>query len=131
MNPRELKIQGLIDGYLRMNSSGNDFDTTDHLDEDKLTAFVEGNLTGREAKPITNHLVGCSFCRNITAELIKLDLTFAKDIPSVLVAKNEPTRVAEVLNGILSRIFGTNDGAVFAHHESDDDKAEEGKTEEE
>lgn len=133
MNPKELKMQGLLDAYLRINSSGNNFDTIDHLDEDTLTAFVEGKLTEQEAKPTTSHLVGCSFCRKITAELIKLDLAFAEDTQPVLVGQNEQTKVSEVLNRILSRIFGTNDGAVFAHHESDEDEAEEeeGKTEEE
>lgn len=120
MNPREIKIQGLIDGYLRSNPTSKALKKANHLDEDTLTAFVEGNLNEREAKPITNHLVGCSFCRNITSELVKLDLAFAEDEQPVMVTQGEPTKVSEVLNGILSKIFGTTDGAVFAHQESED-----------
>ncbi len=127
IDPNDLKIQGLIDGYLRVNSVNKDFERSTHLDEDTLTAFVEGNLTEPEAKPITSHLVSCSFCRNITAELIKLDIAFAFDTQSVTVAKSEPTKVSEVLNGILSRIFGTSDGAVFAHQETEEDEKNDEK----
>lgn len=132
MNPREIQIQGLLDSHLRKNSSTNDFEHSNHLDDDTLTAYVEGNLTEREAQPITTHLVGCSFCRHITAELIKLDLAFAEETQPVMLAENEPTKVSEVLGGILSRIFGTSDGAVFAHQESEEEeKKTDEKTEEE
>ena len=132
MNPKEIKIQGLLDGYLKKNSSSNNLEKTNHLDEDTLTAFVEGTLNEREAKPITNHLVGCSFCRHITTELVKLDLAFAEEAQPIVVAEAEPTKVSEVLNGILSRIFGTSDGAVFAHQESEEeDSKDNGKLEEE
>ena len=32
-----------------------------------------------------------------------------------------PSKISEVLSSILSRIFGTNDGAVFAHQENEED----------
>lgn len=132
MNPKEIKIQGLLDGYLKKTSSNNDLEKTNHLDEDTLTAFVEGALNEHEAKPITNHLVGCSFCRHITTELVRLDLAFAEEAQPIVAAEAEPTKVSEVLNGILSRIFGTSDGAVFAHQESEDeDSDEKGKSEDE
>jgi hypothetical protein len=124
-NPRELKIQGLLDSYLRKNSKNNGFEQKDHLDEDTVTAFIEGNLAEREAKPLTTHLVGCAFCRHITAEMIKLDLVFAEEAAATAGPKSEPTKVSEVLNGILSRIFGTTDGAVFAHQESEEDDTNE------
>lgn len=130
MNPREIKIQGLLDSYLRNTPLGNGFEEKDHLDEDTVTAFVEGNLSEREAKPVTSHLVGCSYCRHITAEMIKLDLAFAEDTRTPEVSNAEPARVSEVLNGILSRIFGTSDGAVFAHEEKEDEEAKEEDEEE-
>ncbi len=120
INPIDLKIQGLLDRYLRVRSIGNGFETEQtHLDEDSLSAFVEGNLTYREAQPVVNHLVGCSFCRDITAELVRLDLAFAEQSQPVAAVESHPTKVSEVLSGILSRIFGTSDGAVFAHHEEE------------
>lgn len=126
INPIDLKIQGLLERYLRVRSANNDFETGQiHLDDDSLTAFVEGNLTYREAQPVVNHLVGCSFCRDITAELVRLDLAFAEQSQPSAAVESHPTKVSEVLSGILSRIFGTNDGAVFAHHEEDLKEEEE------
>lgn len=130
INPTDLKIQGLLDRYLRVRSANSNFENGQtHLDEDSLAAFVEGNLTWREAQPVVNHLVGCSFCRNITAELVRLDLAFAENTQPVALTESQPTKVSEVLSGILSRIFGTSDGAVFAHHEEDskEDSKEENK----
>ena len=124
MDSKEIKIQGLLDGYLKKSSSINNLEKADHLDEDTLTAFVEGTLNEREAKPITNHLVGCSFCRHITTELVKLDLVFAEEAQPIVVSEAEPTKGSAVLNGILSRIFGTSDGAVFAHQESEEETSE-------
>src|SRR5687768_3364733 len=128
INPTDLKIQGLLDRYLRVRSANSGFENGQtHLDEDSLAAFVEGNITRREAQPMVNHMIDCSFCRNITAELVRLDLAFAENTQPVAALESQPTKVSEVLSGILSRIFGTSDGAVFAHHEEDskEEKAEE------
>lgn len=129
INTLDIKIQGLLDRYLQLRSANNGFETEQaHLDEDSLSAFVEGNISEREVQPVVSHLVDCSFCRHVTAELVRLDFAFAEEeIPSVA-AESQPTKVSEVLNGILSRIFGTSDNAVFAHHEeeeTDKDKKEE------
>ncbi|CAN5703749.1 hypothetical protein BH20ACI4_BH20ACI4_32830 [soil metagenome] len=122
-NPLEIKIQGLLDRFLKVRSAENGtFITQEHLDQDTLAAFVEGNIKQREAKPIVTHLVDCSFCRNITTELVRLDLAFAGETEPVLVAEAQPTKIADVLSGILTRIFGSNEGAVFAHHEDEDSK---------
>ncbi len=125
MNPQEAKIQGLLGRYLTLRSSSKDALGAGeaHLDEDSLAAFVEGNLARREAMPIVSHLVDCSFCRHVTSELVRLDMAFAETAAPVKFAGDaEPSKVSEVLNGLLSRIFGTRDGAVFAHHETDEDE---------
>jgi hypothetical protein len=124
-NPLEIKIQGLLDRFLKVRSAERGIVTDQgHLDEDTLAAFVEGNVRDREAKPIVAHLIDCSFCRNITAELVKLDLAFAgeTELAPTPVAETQPTRIADVLGGILTRIFGANEGAVFAHHEDEEQK---------
>lgn len=124
LHSQEIKIQGLIDRYLKAKTANNNVSEAKHLDEDSLAAFVEGNLTQRESQPIVSHLVDCSFCRHITAELVRLDLAFAiEEIPLAAVQNEQPSKISEVLNGLLSRIFGTNDAAVFAHQE--DEKASE------
>lgn len=129
-NSEELRIQGLVDRYLNRQTGAHSLSTQDnHLDEDSLTAFVEGNLSQREAKPIVTHLVDCSFCRHVTAELVRLDLAFAAAPAYAVAEEKQPSKVSEVLSGILSRIFGSNDGAVFAHHE--EEKPEKSEKEEE
>jgi len=128
ITPQENKIQGLLDRYLRQQFAGSGFAlaSENHLDDDSLTAFVEGNLSSREARPIVAHLVDCSFCRHVTTELVRLDLAFAEtDAVEGRAEISEPSRVSEVLSGILSRIFGTNDGAVFAHQENDSEEDQE------
>ena len=124
-NSEELKIQGLLDRYLKFRSSTVNSEA--HLDEDSLNAFVEGNLSQRELSPIIKHLIDCSFCLNVTAELTKLEFAFADESSIVSAPAAEPTKVSDVLKGLLSRIFGTQDDAVFAHHEL----KEEQKTEKE
>ncbi|MBC7901427.1 MAG: hypothetical protein H7070_15395 [Saprospiraceae bacterium] len=127
LNAETLKIQGLIDRYLKGRPSDNNSAVRDlHLDEDSLAAFVEGNLNQREARPMISHLVDCSFCRHITAELVQLDLAFeGTNAVNPIVENHEPSKVSAVLSGLLSRIFGTSDGAVFAHNEKDEEKKEE------
>ena len=131
INPQEIKIQGLLDGFLNLWTTNNNLSNENeiwHLNEDLLAAFVEGNLNPQESKPIVSHLVDCSFCRQITAELVRLDMAFADE--EVRVADTQtapPSKISEVLNGLLSRIFGINDATVFAHQEDDDKKEEETK----
>lgn len=123
----DVRIQGLLEQYLRLRASDRDLTQAGdrHLDEDSLNAFVEGNVGEREAAPILTHLVDCSFCRHVTAELVRLDFAFAEtDGAGAIAESREPAKVSEVLSGILSRIFGTNDGAVFAHQESEEEESD-------
>lgn len=120
-NTEEIRIQGLLDRYLNRQSTANGLSTQEnHLDDDSLTAFVEGNLSEREAKPIISHLVDCSFCRHVTAELVRLDFAFADEQVPVVAKESQPTKISEVLNGFLARIFGTGDSTVFAHQDPEE-----------
>ncbi len=122
VNSQDIQIQGLVDRYLRsQNSDRNLVLPGEHLDEDSLTAFTEGNLSEREAQPIVRHLVDCSFCRHVTTELVRLDLAFSNEAVQVATVENQPSKISEVLSNLLARIFGTNDGAVFAHQEKEED----------
>ena len=131
-NSEDIRIQGILGSYLsNLSQEVPDNVNARHLDEDSLNAFVEGRLSEREAFPMVDHMVDCSFCRHVTSELVRLDLAFADEPVVVIQEVAEPSRIAEVLNGILSKIFGSRDGAaVFAHNEDEKDKQEEGKEEE-
>ena len=130
LNPQELQIQGLLDRYLASKNKISEAGTA-HIDEDSLSAFVEGTLNYRESENVVSHLVDCGFCRHASAELIRLELAFAEEeIPAALPSSNEPSRISEVLSGLFSKIFGTADGAVFAHEEpKKDEKKDESKDE--
>jgi hypothetical protein len=126
ISPQDIQIQGVLDRYLRSRNSREDLALQDrHLDEDSLAAFTEGNLSEREARPIVSHLVDCSFCRHVTAELVRLDSAFADEEVQVAVAENQPSKISEVLSNLFSRIFGASDGAVFAHQEKEEDSEKE------
>ena len=131
-NSEDNRIQGILGSYLsNLSQELPDNVNARHLDEDTLNAFVEGRLSEREAFPMVDHMVDCSFCRHVTSELVRLDLAFADEPVAVIQEVAEPSRIAEVLNGILSKIFGLRDGAaVFAHNEDEKDKQEEEKEEE-
>ncbi len=120
---QELQIQGLVDRFLKLRNFETSADRPDHLDEDTLAAFVEGTLNRREATPVVSHLVNCSFCRHITTELVRLDMAFAEEAAPLMAEAKEPSRVSDVLNNLISKIFGTSDQAVFAH--SEDEKEDE------
>ena len=127
LNPQELQIQGLIDPYLVTRSTASPAEGKHHVDEDSLSAFVEGTLNARESESIVSHLVDCGFCRHTTAELVRLDLAFAEEAPAQIAAQAEPSKISEVLSGIFSKIFGTTDGAVFAHEEKEKKEKDEEK----
>ena len=121
------KIQGLLARYLELRSRASDRGIRiDHLDEDTLNAFTEGMLSEREALPIVNHLSNCGFCRHKTTELVRLELHFADiDEPAAVRETSDPVSVSSVLSNILSRIFGSTEGAVFAHEEKKEDAKDE------
>ncbi len=126
MNNEETKMQSVLNSYLRSVNSVSKEGRKLHLDQDTLSAFTEGSLNEREAAPVVSHLVECSFCRHVTAELVRLDFALAEfDMPVAIAQAAEPASIASVLNGLLSRIFGTSDGAVFAHNEDDEIKEDE------
>jgi hypothetical protein len=128
-NTENVKIQGILGRYLELRSRGvGRNDAIGHLDEDTLNAFTEGTLSERETLPIVDHLTDCSFCRHRTVELVRLGLDFTDmDAPVIVQESSEPASIASVLNGILSRIFGSGEAAVFAHEEKekDDEKDKE------
>ena len=122
---QEIKIQGLVDRYLHFRSANTSIsDNDNHLDEDSLTAFVEGKLGERDSPSIIKHLIDCSFCLHVTGDLAKLNAVFAEEEVVISMTAKEPTKISEVLNGLLSRFFGTSDNAVFAHQEDKEDELE-------
>jgi hypothetical protein len=93
-----------------------------HLDEDALSAFIEGRLGETEAAPFVKHLVACSSCRRITAQLVRLDTEIAHGQPDPSPAVEEPGRIRRFLESMAARVFpSTEEDAVFAYHAPADD----------
>jgi hypothetical protein len=103
----------------------------DHLDEDTLSAFVEGNLVQREEEMAVRHLVDCGFCRHASADLMRLQVAFADEIPTSYAVEPKPlSKVSEFLAGIIEKIAGSSEAAVFAHDEKKEDESPKKETEE-
>ncbi|RMG06177.1 MAG: hypothetical protein D6735_04385 [Acidobacteria bacterium] len=96
----EETIKKLLEIYLVSSSAIPE--NEDHLDDDVLSAFIEGTLSKRELKPIIAHLVKCAFCRHLTAEIIKFDSIISEEPISQTA---EPTKLSETINKILSELF--------------------------
>jgi hypothetical protein len=126
-NMENIRIQGLLDSYLRVRTNNVEVQGN-HLDDDSLSAFIEGRLSETESKPVTTHLIDCGFCRNVTAELVRLDFAFADD--TTVSTASQPTKVSEVIDGFFARLFGSSVGEVFAHQEHEEEKKPDSETEE-
>lgn len=129
MSGEEAKIQSLLEAFLRSRPTlkSSAAETSFHLDEDSLAAFAEGNLAERESAPMVDHLVRCGFCRHKTADLLRLSVAFEGVEPelSPVADTSQPSKVSEVLSGLLAKIFGSSsDQAVFAHEEKNPEDGE-------
>jgi hypothetical protein len=103
-----------------------------HLDEDALSAFVEGRLSNLESAPLVRHLVGCGSCRNITAQLIRLDTELSAIETETAPLAEEPGRIRRLLADLASRVLpSSEDDVVFAYHAPADDFEKKDKVKEE
>ena len=93
-----------------------------HLDEDALSAFIEGRLSRLESTPLVRHLVGCGLCRNITAQLIRLDTELSGLETETAPQTEEPGRIRTLLADLAARVFpSSEEDVVFAYHAPADD----------
>lgn len=123
ISTENLEVHALVDRYLssRRTLKSSAAETSVHLDDNALSTFIEGSLSQRELAPVVTHLVECEFCLHKTAELVRLDLELADVAGSTHLAESpQPQRISTVLSELFSKIFGTNDAAVFAHQEKEE-----------
>lgn len=123
-------FQVLLARYLNLSTQTTP--KSEHLDQDTLNAFAEGKLSRRESTPVVSHLADCSFCRNITSELVRLDLSLEGPDLSPDIAERVPASTSSIFSGFLARLFGPVDSTVFAHQEpeSEEEESESDKKEE-
>jgi hypothetical protein len=94
-----------------------------HLDEDSLSAFIEGRLSEAESAPTISHLVACGFCRRITAQLVRLESEVGEiETGTAGATEQEPGRIRRLLKELAARVLpSSDDEAVFAYHAPADD----------
>jgi anti-sigma factor RsiW len=92
-----------------------------HLDEDALSAFVEGRLSDTESAPLIQHLVACNSCRRFTAELVRLESEIGSgEVSAPVPPSTEPGRIRSLLEKLAARVLPESD-EVFAYHAPADD----------
>jgi hypothetical protein len=73
-------MRDLLHYYLRSGSrAATAASSGEHLDEDRLAAFIEGRLTEGESAPVIRHVATCSICRHATASLFRLPVEADED----------------------------------------------------
>jgi len=91
-----------------------------HLEEDAMSAFVEGQLGENETRSIISHLTSCGSCREFTARLIRLESTFTANEESMMV-EDAPSRLRQFLERFASQIIpSSGEDAVFAYQNPDE-----------
>jgi hypothetical protein len=100
-----------------------------HLDEDSLAAFIEGRLSETESAPVVSHLVACTFCRRVTAQLVRLESEIGPGEISTPAASEEPGRIINRLKELVKRALPSSDEeAVFAYHDPAEDLKQKDET---
>lgn len=121
-NKESDRLRRIVHGHLHRASFAPTSTVGAHLDEDALSAFVEGRLSETESAPLIKHLVSCTSCRHITAQLIRLDTELSSHETPLPVPTEEPGRIRRLLSDLAARVLpSTEDDAVFAYHAPADD----------
>jgi hypothetical protein len=121
-NKESDRLRSIVHAHLRRASLAPTSTVGGHLDEDALSAFVEGRLSELESAPLIKHLVSCTSCRHITAQLVRLDTELSGVETTVQVSTEEPGRIRRLLADLAARVLPpTEDNAVFAYHAPADD----------
>ena len=91
-----------------------------HLDEDAMSAFVEGQLNENETRSIIIHLTSCGSCRDFTARLIRLESTFTAEDESTM-TEEAPSRLRQFIQRFASQVIpSSGEDAVFAYQNPDE-----------
>lgn len=94
-----------------------------HLDEDTISAFVEGRLNATESRPVLSHLTACSSCRRASAQILRLDEIAPETVPQP--AKDKPGRIRDFLSNLPSLVSPSGEEVVFAYQNPESEEAQE------
>jgi hypothetical protein len=125
-----MEIRYLIDQRLKARASAKTAVPGDaHLDEDAISAFVEGRLVEAESAPLVSHLILCASCRHATALLIRVESQFQPEPDPT--PDESPGRVGLLLERLAAGFTPSlEEDAVFAYQEPGPDQNAESVVEE-
>jgi hypothetical protein len=84
-----------------------------HLDEDTISAFVEGRLSATEARPVLSHLTSCGLCRRTSAQVLQLDEVAPDNVTQPM--EETTGRIRDFLSQLPSLVSSTGEDVVFAY----------------
>lgn len=120
LNKNPEAIREMIDHRLKSLSKAEtvNLPAASHLDEDTISAFVEGRLGTTESKPVLSHLTVCDVCRRASAQLVRLEDEVATGAVAQTSA-DEPGRLRAFLSNLSSMVPATGEEVVFAYQNPD------------
>jgi len=94
----------------------------EHLDEDTMSAFIEGRVGESGSSIIVSHLIVCPDCRGASAQLLRLESQF--DDESYATTPNDtPSRLRVFLEGLAAHVIpSSGEDVVFAYQDPSPDK---------
>lgn len=123
-NQGDKHFETLLALYLKQSQANKNSNHNQlHLDEDILSAFVEGAVTENQAVPVLKHLIHCAFCRRITTQLAELSENFA-EIP-VSTSSVKTNSWGELWNNLTESVSRSYDNSVVAHENKEPDEKPE------
>ncbi|MDX6531943.1 MAG: hypothetical protein QOH41_4233 [Blastocatellia bacterium] len=125
-----MEIRDMIDQRLKARAAVELAAPADaHLDEDAISAFIEGRLVEAESAPLISHLIVCASCRHATALLLRVESQFKpEDDPT---PDESPGRVGPLLERLAAGFTPPlEEDAVFAYQEPEPDQNAESVGEE-
>lgn len=113
------RLVRIVAGSLRAARGSTASDASLHLDDDTLSALCEGALTKRESSAAVAHLAECSYCRHISAELVRLAAETEPIETGIERVGEGSTGLAGSLSSWFAGLFSNSGAEVFAHQDDE------------
>jgi hypothetical protein len=120
-------IREMIDYRLKsMSAESAALPAESHLDEDTISAFVEGRLAASESRPVLSHLTACRSCRQASAQLLRLENeVLGNQIDEDAgISEEGPGRLQAFLNSLKS-LGSSTDEVVFAYQNPEEEEEQQ------
>ena len=123
-------IRLLIDIRLKARLSDQNLSSSSaaHPDDDVINAFVEGQLEDAESLSVISHLVSCTSCLHLTAQLARFEPEM-DEVSSTSPPNEDPGPLQRFFDRVAAGVLPSIDeDAVFAYEEKKESDAGENET---